>query len=328
MTRFAPITATGAVILCAALSLWLGAELLAPPRLIAALLHPDDQLAQLILVWRLPRVVASFLVGACLGIAGALFQGAFRNPLAEPYLLGSAHGAAVGATIALLVPLPVAQIWSLPILSFAGAWGATVLVVLVARGAGVRNSMGLLLAGVAISAMLLAVRNLLMLVLSDETVNLQVVISWTLGAIQAPRWAELPVLALLTAAGVIAALGLSRGLDVLGLGDDVAANMGLDVKAFLNRTILVAAAITAIAVCWGGLVVFVGLIVPHVVRWWVGPGHKRLILYSAVVGGCLLMLVDGLARSLLPPADIPLGLITALFGAPFFLFILSRENAR
>ncbi len=309
-----------------AAGLILGAEMPGPVALVRAMADPGDPFGQLILHWRLPRVLAAGLVGAGLGLAGAIFQGVFRNPLAEPYLLGSAPGAAVGAAIALLVPLPVPQMLALPALAFAGAWGASWAVIGLSRLAAVVDAAGLLLVGIAIAALLGALRSLLLLSLSDETVNLQAVLSWTLGGIQTPGWADLGLLAALTAGSVVLALGLARGLDLLGLGDEVAANMGLPVGRFLARAVLIAAAITAVAVAWGGLVGFVGLIVPHVARWIAGPGHRGLMGHAAIGGAALLMAMDGLARALLPPAEIPLGLLTAVIGAPFFLFILWRRG--
>ncbi|MBI3515540.1 MAG: iron ABC transporter permease [Proteobacteria bacterium] len=317
-----------AFVVCALGAIWLGADIPSPGALLHAVTHPQEPFSVLLLSWRAPRVLAAFCVGACLGLAGAVFQGVFRNPLAEPYLLGSAGGAAVGATIAILLPLPLAQAVALPLFAFAGAWGATILVVLTARLAGVGEASGLLLAGIGVAAVLAALRSLLLLALSDETVSLQVVLSWTLGGIQTPFWDELAVLAGLTAAGLVLCLGLASGLDVLGLGDAVAANMGLPVERFLRRAVLLAAAVTAVAVCWGGLVAFVGLVVPHVMRWRFGAAHRQLLPASAFAGGCLLMLLDGAARALLPPAEIPLGLITALLGGPFFLLLLAREARR
>ncbi len=317
-----------AFVACALVGIWLGADIPSPGALLHALTHPSEPFSLLLLSWRTPRVLAAFCVGACLAMAGAVFQGVFRNPLAEPYLLGSAGGAALGATIAILVALPIGQALALPVLAFAGAWGATLLVVMVARLAGVAEASGLLLAGIGVAAVLAALRSLLLLALSDETVSLQVVLSWTLGGIQTPFWPELGLLALLSAGGLVLCLGLAPGLDVLGLGDEVAANMGLPVERFLQRAVLIAAGVTAVAVCWGGVVAFVGLIVPHVMRWRFGAAHRHLLPASAIAGGCLVMLLDGLARALLPPAEIPLGLITALIGGPFFLVLLAREARR
>jgi iron complex transport system permease protein len=279
--------------------------------------------ARLLVAWRLPRVLAAGLVGALLGLGGAIFQGVFRNPLAEPYLLGSAGGAAIGATIALLVPLGLPSSLTLGGLSFAGAWAATVLVLGVAHGA--RDSAGLLLAGVAVSAMLGAVRSFLMLALSDESVSLQVVLSWTLGGIQTPTWAGLGLLALLVALALAVSLPLARGLDLLGLGADQAAAFGLATDGFPRRAILVGAFVVAVAVAYGGLVGFVGLIAPHIARWWVGPRHRTLLPVSACIGAGLVLVCDGLARSVLPPAEIPLGLITAAAGGPFFLVLLRQR---
>ncbi len=318
--------ALGLVLIAFLIGVLLGAELMSPLAWFASVTDGDDPLGQLILHWRLPRVLAAFCVGACLAMAGVVFQGIFRNPLAEPYLLGSAAGASVGAAIALLSPLFSAWSLSLPALAFAGAWGATWLVVVLARLTGVRSGTSLILAGVAIAALLSALRSLLMLVMSDDTVNLQSVLSWTLGGIQTPHWWELGVLIPLTLLSLILCLRLARGLDLLGLGEDMADSLGLDVDRFMHRGVLLAAGITAIAVVWGGLIGFVGLVIPHMVRWWIGARHASLALFSALGGGALLMVFDGLSRSLLPPAEIPLGLLTVMIGVPFFLFVLVRQG--
>lgn len=308
------------------IGLWLGADLAHWSDWWALWQGNDSPFTQLLMTWRLPRVLAAFCVGACLGLAGVIFQGVFRNPLAEPYLLGSAPGAAVGAAIALLVPLPMTMAVSLPLLAFVGAWGATLLVLLITRLTRINDTSGLLLAGIAVAALLGALRSLLLLAMSDETVNLQVVLSWTLGGIHTPDFPALGLLALLTGAALLWARRLAHGLDILGLGDHVAYSMGLRPQRFINVALLLAAAITALAVSWGGLVGFVGLVAPHAVRWLIGPTHRRLIMASALTSGALLALLDGLARSLLPPSEIPLGLLTAMIGAPFFIVLLTRAR--
>jgi len=184
---------------------------------------------------------------------------------------------------------------------------------------------GYLLAGVAIGQTLIAVRSLMMLALSDDTMNLQVILSWTLGGIQTPSWGGLALLAVLTAIAIAAVLALSRGLDLLGLGEEQARAFGLPVSRFLNRAVLIAAAVVAIAVAWGGLVMFVGLIAPHIARWQVGPRHRQLLPVSAAIGAAIVLVCDGLARALLPPAEIPLGLITSIAGGPFFIVLLARR---
>lgn len=280
---------------------------------------------RLLVDWRLPRVLASSFVGALLGLGGTVFQGVFRNPLAEPYLLGSAGGAALGATVALLVPFALPQALLLPLLAFAGAWGATLVVIGISRVAGAVDAAGLLLAGVAVAAILGALRSFLMLALSDETVSLQIVLSWVLGGIQTPTWPTLGLLAVISVACLGLVLLLARGLDVLGLGETMAVSFGLDVRRFIALAVLAGSIVVAAAVAFGGLVAFVGLAAPHVARWLVGPLHRPLLPASALVGAIIVTLADAIARSALPPAEVPLGLVTAVAGGPFFILLLARR---
>lgn len=303
-----------------------GHEWASPAEIARALFVDDSMRSHLLVRWRLPRVLASALVGALLGLGGAMFQGVFRNPLAEPYLLGSAGGAALGATIALLVPVGIPQVWLLPALAFAGAWSSTALVIVISRVGGVFDAASMLLAGVAVAAVLGALRSFTMLALSDDTVNLQVVLSWTLGGIQTPDWAGLAILGVLTFGCVLISLLFARGLDYLGLGEAVATSFGLNVERFIAVAVLAASAIVATAVAFGGLVAFVGLASPHIARWMVGSRHQPLLPASALVGAILVALADALARSVLPPSEIPLGLVTAIAGGPFFVFLLMRRS--
>jgi iron complex transport system permease protein len=290
-----------------------------------AIAGDDSVRSRLLVSWRIPRVLAAACVGALLGLGGAVFQGVFRNPLAEPYLLGSAGGAAVGATIALLVPLGLPQPLVLPVLAFLGAVGATALVIAVSRSAGAIDAASLLLAGVAVAAMLGALRSFLMLALSDDTFNLQVVLSWTLGGVQTPSWPQLVMLSGLSVGCMLLTLPIARGLDLLGLGEAMATSFGLNTTRFTGLAVLVGSAVVAAAVAFGGLVAFVGLAAPHVARWRVGPLHRFVLPASALVGAILVTLADALARSLLPPSEIPLGLITAVAGGPFFIVLLARR---
>ncbi len=284
-----------------------------------------DLRSRLLFDWRLPRVLAAALVGALLGLGGAIYQGVFRNPLAEPYLLGSAGGAALGATVALLVPLALPQSVLLPILAFGGAWGATVLVLGIARIAGAVDAAGLLLAGVAVAAILGALRSFTMLALSDETVSLQVVLSWVLGGVQTPTWVVLGWLALMSLGCLGLASLLASRLDILGLGETMATSFGLDVRRFVALAVLAGSVVVAAAVAFGGLMAFVGLAAPHIARWLVGPLHRPLLPASALVGAIVVTLADAIARALLPPAEIPLGLVTAVAGGPFFILLLARR---
>jgi iron complex transport system permease protein len=302
-----------------------GHEWASPADLMRAIAGDQALRSRLLVDWRLPRVVAAAFVGALLGLGGTIYQGVFRNPLAEPYLLGSAGGAALGATVALLVPFALPQAWLLPLLAFAGAWGATMLVVGIARVAGAVDAAGLLLAGVAIAAILGALRSFLMLALSDDTVSLQVVLSWVLGGIQTPTWSGIGRMALIMAGCLGLAQVLARRLDVLGLGETMAVAFGLDVRRFVMVAVLAGSVIVAAAVAFGGLVAFVGLASPHVARWIVGPLHRPLLPASALVGAIVVVLADAIARAALPPAEIPLGLVTAVAGGPFFILLLARR---
>ena len=302
-----------------------GHEWAGPFDLARALAGDDSLRSRLLVEWRIPRVFAAGFVGVLLGLGGAVFQGVFRNPLAEPYLLGSAGGAALGATVALLVPLGLPQSLLLPVLAFAGAWGATVLVIGVSRVAGAVDAAGMLLAGVAVAAVLGALRSFMMLALSDETVSLQIVLSWVLGGVQTPTWPMLGLLCVLSAACLGLTLLFARGLDMIGLGEVMATAFGLDVNRFVALAVLAGSVVVAAAVAFGGLVAFVGLAAPHIARWLVGPMHRPLLPASALVGASIVVIADAIARSALPPSEIPLGLVTAVAGGPFFVLLLAHR---
>ena len=302
-----------------------GHQWASPAAIYRALAGEDTLHSRILLQWRLPRVGTAALVGALLGLSGTVFQGVFRNPLAEPYLLGASGGAALGATVALLVPLAVPQALLLPVLAFGGAWGATMLVLAVSRVAGAMDAAGMLLAGVAIAAMLGALRSFLMLALSDEMVSLQVVMSWVLGGIQTPSWTGLGWLTLLCIGALLVTAAIARGLDLLGLGASAAQGFGLDVARFTPIAVVIGSLVVAAAVAYGGLVAFVGLAAPHIARWMVGPLHRVLLPASALTGAIVVTLADAIARSALPPAEIPLGLVTAVAGGPFFILLLARR---
>jgi iron complex transport system permease protein len=302
-----------------------GHDWASPGDLLRALAGDPSLGSRLLVEWRIPRVLAAALVGALLGLGGTVFQGVFRNPLAEPYLLGSAGGAALGATVALLVPLAVPQSLVLPVLAFAGAWGATVLVIGISRVSGAVDAAGMLLAGVAVAAILGALRSFLMLALSDETVSLQIVLSWVLGGVQTPTWSGLGLLSAISAACLGLTLLLAGRLDVLGLGETMAEAFGLDVPRFIALAVLAGSVVVAAAVAFGGLVAFVGLASPHIARWLVGPMHRPLLPASALVGAIVVTIADAIARAALPPAEIPLGLVTAVAGGPFFIVLLARR---
>lgn len=275
---------------------------------------------------RLPRTVLATLVGASLAMAGAGYQGVFRNPLADPYLLGVSAGAGLGAVLALGFGLDLAwgPVGALPAAAFIGALLAVTGSVLVAR-ASFRDPATLLLAGVAMAALFSAAQTFALQRL-DQT-RAREVLSWLFGRLATHGWQPVSLLLpYVLLAGVVLLLH-ARHLDVLRLGDDEARALGLHPAR--SRLVVVTAAtlITAAAVSVSGLIGFVGLVTPHVVRLVVGHSYRLLVPLSALVGGAFLALADVGARTLAAPAELPVGVITALVGAPFFCYILWRGKA-
>jgi len=292
-------------------------------------LHPGLGVTGDVVLWqlRMPRMVLGGLVGAMLAVAGASYQGVFSNPLADPYLLGVASGAGLGATVAIVYgpsfssgPLSV-----LPASAFAGGVVAVAATFALARPKGrERSAATLVLAGVAVAAFFTAVQTFIQQ--QQSSADLAVVYSWILGGLSTAGWSQveliLPYVAL--SAGVLFAC--RRLLDVLSVGDEEATSVG--VRAERVRLVVVAAATlgTAAAVSVSGLIGFVGIIVPHTIRLLAGPSYRRLIPLSLFFGAGFLILADLLARTLLSPQEIPLGVVTAFLGAPFFLVVLRQAR--
>jgi iron complex transport system permease protein len=287
----------------------------------------DASLSQQAIVWELraPRVVLGLLVGALLAAAGATYQGAFRNPLADPYLLGVAAGAGLGATLAIAYAHGTAFEGNLlPLAAFAGGIGAVAVTYAIGRAAGrAAGPAAFVLAGVTVASFLTAVQTF---VQQQHADTLQAVYSWILGQLDTAGWHD--VLLLLPYAGVSAAVLLlhRRSLDVLALGDEEAASLGVNVTRL--RLVLVTAATlgTAAAVAVSGLIGFLGVIVPHTVRLLAG-GSYRLVLPLSILGGAgFLVFADVLARTVMAPAELPIGVVTAFFGAPFFAVVLRTSR--
>ncbi len=281
------------------------------------------------LVWQLvmPRICLGLLVGAMLASAGAAYQGVFLNPLADPYLLGVASGAGLGATIVLIF-LPTALSWSfnpLPLAAFLGAIVSVLLTFALGKAAGnVRNASSLLLAGIAIAAFFTAVQTFLQQ--RSSVGQIQDVYSWILGSLATAGWSDVTLILPYVVLTVLILVSMRRLLDVLAVGDIEAQSFG--VKASTVRNIIIAAATlgTAAAVSVSGLIGFVGIIVPHMIRLIAGPSYKRILPLSILYGGGFLVLADYLARTVLYPEEVPLGVITAFLGAPFFLVVLRTSK--
>jgi iron complex transport system permease protein len=270
---------------------------------------------------RVPRVVLGALVGAMLALAGATYQGVFRNPLADPYLLGVAAGAGLGATIAIAyLPEGLRGQRALPVAAFLGGTVAVVLTYAVGRSARrERDAATLVLAGVTVAAFFTAWQTFLQQQNAD---TLQQVYSWILGNVPSTGWTDVVLILPYVAVAAVVILALRRVVDVLALGDDEAAALGVHVGRVRLALVVAATLGTAAAVAVTGLIGFVGIIVPHAIRLVAGIGYRALLPLSAIVGAGFLVLADVVARTALSPAEIPLGVVTAFCGAPFFALVL------
>lgn len=269
---------------------------------------------------RLPRVLLGALVGYALGLCGAVMQGVFRNPLAEPYLLGIASGATAGAAAVISLGLGAGAML-MPIGAFLGGLVAVALVLWISQNPVLQMSnYTLILAGVAIGAIFSSVTSFLMFFSSRE--ELQQVIFWTMGSLAMARWDALAPLALLVFLGSAALFSLARDINAVSLGDEMAQHLGIDPLRLKSFSLVLATLLTGAAVAFSGTIGFVGLIVPHAVRLLFGPDHRWLFPVSGLVGAIFLVLCDLLSRVILPNAELPVGIVTALFGAPFFLYLL------
>jgi iron complex transport system permease protein len=282
-----------------------------------AALSPEQQI--ILFSIRLPRILASALVGSSLAVAGLLFQGLFRNPLADPYVIGSSGGAMFGASIGifLLPAFSVAGFSATALMAFAGAVASLGVVYALARTRG----------RVPVVSLLLSYSSYFLEVLDrDFGVGMRVLATWLRGAISTPTWMQLAVVGCMVVTGILVSMPLCRLLNTMALGEEYAQHLGVNVEMTSVALILAGSLLTAGAVALGGLIGFVGLIVPHVARMVVGPDHVRLLPIVAIAGAIFLVVTDTLARTLLTPAEIPVGVLMAFLGGPFFLFVMRRTR--
>ena len=284
--------------------------------------------AIIVLQIRIPRVLGAALVGIALSVAGTLFQGLLRNPLADPYVIGTSGGAALGATTGILLVSAYSTVpyLAVPTLAFVGALGTMVLVYWLARVEGRTPIITLLLAGFAVSVILGYVVSFLLTISDRLQLNIGVVYAWLLGGISVTRWSQLGVIACIVLLSAGLSLLLGRDLNALSLGDESAEYLGVHVERTRVAIIVVGSLLTAAAVSVGGLIGFVGLIVPHTLRLVFGPNHSRLLVLSALGGATFLVLADLLARTALAPTELPVGIVTAFIGGPAFLLLLRRTK--
>jgi iron complex transport system permease protein len=312
-------------------SMGIGAVHIAPAAILRSIFqaHALTETERVILLEvRLPRVLASGLVGAALAIAGLMFQGLFRNPMADPYVIGSSGGAIVGAALGIFFfsQITLLGFSATALLAFAGSVATMTLVYWLARSGGQTNVVTLLLAGFAVSTMLTNSSYFFELLDHSSNSGSRILVSWLHGSVTTPPWSQLAISAAATALAGIAAFPLMRRLNTLALGDEYAQQLGLRVEYTRVAIILIGSLLAAIAVSLGGLISFAGLVVPHVARLLLGPDHVRLLPVTALGGAIFLMLADTVARSAMAPSEIPVGILTAFLGGPFFLYLLRRTK--
>ncbi len=330
---------TGLLLLIAVLSLGLGAVRLSPRAVLRALWRPGeaDRVVRTI-VWdlRLPRILLGALIGGGLAASGAAFQGLFRNPLADPFVVGASGGASLGATLAIVfgarwasvtgAALPEIGLLALgpvPIAAFVGALLAVALVYAIAESGGGAPVVALVLAGTALSTLLSGIVSLLMTT-SDS--HFQATYAWLLGGLSGRSWWHLSATWPYLVLGTLTLWLLSRPLDALSFGEETAQSLGLAIGKARALIVVATTLTTAAAVAAAGVIGFVGLIAPHVARLFFGAAHRRLIPASALLGGLLVLLADDLARTAWAPIEVPVGVITAVLGAPFFLYLLRARQ--
>jgi iron complex transport system permease protein len=275
---------------------------------------------------RMPRLLMAIVVGAALAAAGAVMQGVFRNPLAEPGVIGISSGAAVGASAVIVFGLTFLGPLTLPVFAFLGGLLATIVVYTSARADGRTEVVTLVLTGIAVNA--IGGAAIALFTYLGSTQEREQIVFWQLGSLNGTRWQDLAIVAPLVAVGVAVCLLLAGDLDLLALGERQAEHLGVRVERLRVVAIVVIALLTGAAVAFCGVIGFVGLVVPHLMRMLLGPGHRLLLPASALGGAVLLLAADLLARTIVPNSELPIGMITALIGGPFFFWLLRRTRRR
>ena len=289
-------------------------------------LAPTDPVISATLeVVRFPRIVMALSVGAALAVAGALMQAVFGNPLAEPGVVGVSSGAALGASTAIAFGISAAG-GGVALLAFLGGLGATLLVYAVARAGGRTEVVTLLLTGIAINAF--AQAGLAFVLFLADTASREQIVFWQLGSLAGSVWSEVLIVLPVLALGTFLAVLMAQRLDLLALGERNARHLGVDVEQLRIIAIVLVALLTGVAVAFAGIIAFVGLVVPHIIRMALGPSHRGLLIASAVGGGALLAIADLLTRTIVQGADLPIGMLTALVGGPFFFGLLYQQRRR
>ena len=276
---------------------------------------------------RLPRIFLAFLVGSALGISGGIMQGLFRNSMADPGIIGVSSGGATGAVAAIASGASTVSTLFLPLFAFIGSGVAMAAVFLIASIGGRFSMMTLLLGGIAVGSFLGAITTATIVLTDNLSVQRQIIF-WIAGGMDTARWESVRIAAPIIVTGALIAVFVARDLNLLLVGEDEARALGVRVTLVRNTLLVTASLITGAAVAFSGIIAFVGLIVPHVVRLVVGADHRVLLPLSALAGGLFLLIADTAARVVLSPAELRVGILTALIGAPFFIYLLVRNRTR
>ncbi|MCG7299106.1 MULTISPECIES: FecCD family ABC transporter permease [Brevibacterium] len=273
---------------------------------------------------RFPRIVLTVFVGAALAIAGAVMQGIFGNPLAEPGTIGVSSGAAVGASFAFLHGLSFLGGFTVPLLAFVCGLVTTIVVYVLARSNGRTEVVTLILTGVAVNAISGALISFI--VFKAPTQAREQIVFWQMGSFNGSRWEQVAIVVPLVVVGIVLTMFLARGLDLVSLGEKAARHLGVDVERLRLYAMVLSALLVSAAVAFVGIIAFVGLVVPHLMRMLLGPGHRLLLPASVLGGAVLLTFADLAARTLIEFADLPIGMLTALIGGPYFFYLLRRSR--
>lgn len=324
----------GLLLLCSLASLQIGASQVTLTDILGKLIAGEglSQIDRIVLYdIRLPRLAMGIMVGAALAVSGAVMQGLFRNPLADPGIVGVSAGAGLGAILAIvlggLLPAGILALVGnqlVPFAAFFGGWGSTILLYRVSTRGGRTSVATMLLAGIALGALFGAVSGILVYYADDQ--QLRDLTFWGMGSLAGGSWPKVMSAGPLIGLAIAAALTLGRGLNGLALGEATAAHIGIDVQRMKNIAILSVAAAVGAAVAVSGGIGFVGIVVPHLLRLASGPDHRTLLLNAALLGGSLLIMADVIARVIIAPAEMPIGIVMAVIGAPVFLWILLKRR--
>lgn len=281
----------------------------------------------IILNIRLPRIILAALVGMGLSVVGAGFQGMFRNPMADPYVIGISSGAALGAAIGIVITAGITfwEISLVNICAFAGAILTTFMVYRIARVGSRLPATSLLLAGVAVGFLMSSMVTIIMVFFRKQ---MEYIVFWLMGSFTAASWKQVIILAPIVLLGSGAITLFSRDLNAMAAGEDAARSLGINVETVKKILFVISSVVVASCVSVSGVIGFVGLIIPHVIRLILGPDHRVVLPFSAVGGAMFLVLADTGARIIVPPAELPVGAITSLFGAPFFIYLLMKNKKR